>query len=209
MYSFRVHKRSKVEKERRKAEAEEKKKNAKYKPGAKKPSVKKSAVVTPSVKASTMEVKSVNTPATVKKTPEKDDLNKTLTMNTKNNLEEIGGASHITDTDFDETSRAGPGEAQLEKPDGEDNEIQPGQDEDVEQRDDKDDLDNQQMELKESTISLIKEADKEGEDGDAEELKRNQTPQFEKENEQFFQSTSDPVPELVVEPPEEDEDEPE
>jgi hypothetical protein len=54
MFSLRVHKRSKVEKERRRIEEEEAKKNAKYKPGAKKPSIKKSAVVTPSAKASTM-----------------------------------------------------------------------------------------------------------------------------------------------------------
>jgi Ca2+/H+ antiporter len=44
MFSLRVHKKSKVEKERRKAEAEEKKKNAKYKPG-KKPAPKKSTTV--------------------------------------------------------------------------------------------------------------------------------------------------------------------
>lgn len=46
MFSLRVHKKSKVEKERRKAEAEEKKKNAKYKPG-KKPAPKKSTALVP------------------------------------------------------------------------------------------------------------------------------------------------------------------
>ena len=113
MFSLRVHKRSKIEKERRKAEAEEKKKNAKFKPGAKKPSVKKSAVVTPSAKSSTMEVKTPNAPSTVKKVGDKDELLKTQSMNPKINLEDLGAISQITDTDFDDTSRIGAGEIQI------------------------------------------------------------------------------------------------
>jgi hypothetical protein len=53
LFSLRVHKKSKVEKERRKAEAEEKKKNAKYKPGKKPTSKKTTAVATPASKSST------------------------------------------------------------------------------------------------------------------------------------------------------------
>ena len=53
MFSLRVHKKSKVEKERRKAEAEEKKKNAKYKPGKKPVAKKSTAVVSPASKSST------------------------------------------------------------------------------------------------------------------------------------------------------------
>lgn len=132
MFSLRVHKKSKLEKERRKAEAEEKKKNAKYKP-KQKPAGKKSTIT--AIAPKTMGLSTLQTQKS-SITPRADDFTKTT--NSKPNMQDFTQAS-ILGEDLEESSRTATGLAdEAGQPENDESRVE----DEIELRDDKDDLDD-------------------------------------------------------------------